>query len=211
MAWASIERHFFVFHPRLLGGARWKKWTYHFGPILFCILWPSLWHLALVVIIPDCVNVWNFDQVICGIPCYQSANGGIYGILDLVFNIAIPLGIIIVSNLALITRVIYEKISRHQVVHWRRHYKMAFRLWFISSLYLACWLPLTLTQLIRITFMSSFMIDQRETIVFLVYFIPLLLPVVCLGVFPEIIKSIRTAVGRQTRNRVRTIELLTTQ
>ncbi len=106
---------------------------------------------------------------------------------------------------------IYEKISRHQVVHWRRHYKMAFQLWFISSLYLACWLPLALTQLIRITAMSSFMIDQRETIVFLVYFIPLLLPVVCLGVFPEIINSIRTAVGRQTRNRVGTVELLTTQ
>jgi hypothetical protein len=211
MAWTSIERHFFVFHPRLLVGAQWKKWTYHFGPIIFCILWPSLWYLALVVVTPDCDNVWDFDQVICGIPCFEITNNEIYGSLDLLFNIAIPLCIIIVANLALIARVIYETISRHQVIHWRRHCKMAFQLWFISSLYLAGWLPFALTQLIQITAIPSFMVDQLETIFSLVYFIPLLLPVVYLGVFPQIMKNIRTAIGRQRRNRVDIIRVLPTQ
>lgn len=202
MAWVSIERHFFVFYPRLLIGAQWKKWTYHFGPIVCCILWPSLWYIVFIVISPTCTKVWNFDQVICGVPCYSITNGGTYKILELIVNIVIPLMIIIISNLALITRVIYEKISRHQGVQWRRHRKMAFQLWFISSLYLFGRLPLTLTQLIRIIVMSSFFNDQLATIFFLVYFIPLLLPMVCLGVFPEIINSTREAIERQRRNRV---------
>jgi hypothetical protein len=202
MAWASIERHFFIFYPRLLLGAQWKKWAYHFIPILLSFVWPSLWYLALVVISPTCTKTWNFDEVICGVPCYSVTNGGTYKIWELIFNTVIPLLIIIFANLALVTRVIYEKISRHQDVQWHRHRKMAFQLWFISSLYLTGWLPLTLTQLIRITVNSSFFNDQLATIFFLVYLIPLLLPIVCLGVFPEVLNSAREAIGRQRRNRV---------
>lgn len=166
MAWTSIERHFFIFYPRLLLGAWWKKWIYHFGPILFCILWPPLWYILVVIIRPSCINAWDYNQAVCDMPCYASTNGGIYAILELMFSIVIPLGIIIFSNIALISRVIYEKIARHQVVNWGHHRKMAFHLWFISSLYFTAWLPLTLTQLIRITTIPSFLDDQLASIFF---------------------------------------------
>jgi hypothetical protein len=42
MAWASVERHFFIFHSRFLLGAWWKKCLYHVILILICLLWPSL-------------------------------------------------------------------------------------------------------------------------------------------------------------------------
>ena len=190
MAWASGERHFFVFYPRLLIGATWKRWTYHWVPVLICILFPAIWYLILVVMPPNCVNEWYFDQVACGVPCFNSVIDSIYGVLDLALNIFLPLAVIIISNLALITRVIYEKISRRQVVNWRRHRKMAFQLWFISSLYLTGWMPFSITNIVQRTVSPSFMVDQLGTILFFIYFVPLLFPFVCLGAFPEIIRSI---------------------
>jgi len=210
MAWASIERHIFIFNSRLFLGAQWKKWIFHFIPILVCIVGPSLWYMALVIITPNCMNVWDFNHVLCGVPCFTYTNNGIYGLFNLVFINVVPLSIITLSNVALIARVTYEKISRHQVINWRRHHKMTFQLWLISSLYLAGWLPLILTILIQTIVTPSFMVDQLETIMFMVYFIPLLLPIVCLGVFPEIITNIRETITRQRRNRVGIIKVLPT-
>jgi hypothetical protein len=87
-----------------------------------------------------CTNVWDFNYVICGLPCYQSTDNGIYGIVDTVIMIVIPLSALVLANIVLIAR---------QVVNWRRHRKMAFQLWLISSLYLAVWLPLIITLRIR--------------------------------------------------------------
>ncbi len=134
-AWASIERHFFIFHPTFMLGAPWKKWMFHLGPIILCILCPALWYMVLVVISPMCTSVWDFDSVICSLPCYETTDDGIYGIIDTILAIVIPLIALILANMILIVRVIYMRISRHQVVNWRRHRKMAFQLWLISSLY----------------------------------------------------------------------------
>lgn len=204
MAWASGERHLFVFYPRLLLGASWKKWIYHFVPLGICILFPAVWYLVLVVISSNCVNKWYFDQVICGVPCFSSVSDGIYGVFDLVFNIVLPLVIIIVCNMTLIVRVVYEKISRRQVVNWRRHRRMAFQLWFISSLYLIGWMPFTITNIIQRTFAPSFMLNELGTIYFFVYFIPLFFPYVCLGALPEIVFRIRKVFRRQQQNQIGT-------
>jgi hypothetical protein len=99
------------------------------------------------------------------------------------------------------------RISRHQVVNWRRHRKMAFQLWLISSLYLAGWVPLTIVLVIRIIALPSFLDDQLATMIYTINFIPLLLPFICLGVFPEIIKSIREIFRRQQRNQVGTVSI----
>ena len=128
MAWASLQRYFFIFHSRFLLGACWKKWIYHFIPIILCLLWPSLWYMAVVVISPNCTNTWNFNQVICDVPCFTTIDGGLFGVLHLLLNVLIPLCIIISANLTLITRVISEKRSRNQIVEWRRHRKMTFQL-----------------------------------------------------------------------------------
>jgi hypothetical protein len=80
--------------------------------------------------------------------------------------------------------------SRHRVINWRRHRKMVLQLWIVSSLYMAFWLPMTITQLIQITVMPSFMIDQLETILYVVYFIPIFLPMICLSALPELVKII---------------------
>ncbi|UJR17866.1 hypothetical protein I4U23_004765 [Adineta vaga] len=182
-----------------------EKWIFHFIPILLCMLWPGSWHFAVIVISPDCVNVWDFNQVICGNPCFQTVHGGILGVLHLVLNIMIPIIIIVTTNITLISRVIYEKLARHQAVTWRRHRRMAFQLWFVSSLYMIGWLPLTLIGFVRFTGYPGFMYEHLSTIYFLLYFVPLLLPIVCLCVFPNAIKSTRDLLQRRINSRVGTI------
>ncbi|CAF1198631.1 unnamed protein product [Adineta ricciae] len=205
MAWASIERYFFIFYPRFLLGEWWKKWCFHFIPIYLCILWPSSWYFAVSVISPGCVNVWQFDQVICGVPCFTMIYGGILGVLHLLLNIMIPIFVIVATNIALISRVICEKFARRQIVNWPRQRRMAFQLWFVSSLYMTGWLPLTFTGLVQFTGRPTFMMEHLSNIYFALYFVPLLLPIVCLCLFPDVVKITRELLKRRRINRVATM------
>ena len=203
MAWASIERHFFVFHSHTIMRVRWKIWILHFIPIFLCFIWILAFHFVFIVISPTCINTWTFDENMCGIACFFTDDNGVYGMVEFMVNVVFPLAMITFANIALIVRVIYQKVSHHQLVNWRRHRKMTFQLWLISSLYLAFWLPFTLSKLIQYTIMPTFFLDQYDTMLFILYFIPLLLPIVCLNTYPELLKKIRGIVRRRTRrNRI---------
>jgi hypothetical protein len=198
MAWISLERHIIIFCPHAILQVPWKKWIFHFIPIILCLIWTPIFYLVIVVISPFCTNEWDFNVLICGAPCYFTAN--FLGPFDFIFNLAFPVMIIMFANLTLIIRVIYEKISRQQTINWRRHRKMVLQLWIVSSLYMGFWLPFTITQLIQITVMPSFMIDQVETMLFFVYFIPLLLPMICLSALPELVKKISNMIALSQAN-----------
>ncbi|UJR07476.1 hypothetical protein I4U23_011765 [Adineta vaga] len=188
MAWISIERHLIVFHSQRIFQRRWKRWLFHFIPILFCLLWSPIFFFILIVISPLCTNQWDYNFLSCGAPCYYGVM--IVGQFDFCFNIVIPNVIIMLANVTLIIRVIYQKLSRQQVIHWRRHRKMVLQLWIISSLYMAFWLPVSITILIQITIDPSFMIDSLSTMQFFTYLIPLLLPMICLSTLSDLTKKI---------------------
>jgi hypothetical protein len=77
---------------------------------------------------------------------------------------------------------------------------MILQLWIVSSLYLGFWLPVVITELIQITVLPSFMIDQLETMLFFTYFIPLFLPMICLSTLPELMKKIMNIFSLQQLN-----------
>jgi len=77
---------------------------------------------------------------------------------------------------------------------------MILQLWIVSSLYLGFWLPVVITELIQITVLPSFMIDQLETMLFFIYFIPLFLPMICLSTLPELMKKIMNIFALQQLN-----------
>ena len=201
MAWASIERHFFIFHPTFMVGAAWKKWIYHILPITLCIMFPPFWYIALVIISPNCTNVWYFDYALCGLACYSTADNGIYAIIDVSMTAIAPLSLIILANIALIVRVIYGKISRRQAVQWFRHRKMVLQLWCISALYAGPSIPAAI-GLLDILGIPSFLSGQLPIIIFIIDFAPHILPFVYLGVFPGIWKSIRIFFRKRRRNEV---------
>ncbi|CAF1218307.1 unnamed protein product [Adineta steineri] len=194
MAWISIERHIIIFHPHAMLHASWRKRIFHFLIPIFCLIWAPLFFFVVVVINPQCTNVWDYNLITCGIPCYFTIN--ILVQFDFIFDIVFPIIIIMIANLTLVIRVL----SRRQAVNWRRHRKMVLQLWIVSSLYMGFWLPTTITQLIQMTIMPTFMIDQLATMQFVIYFIPLLLPMICLSALPELVKKIMDFIRFRRRN-----------
>ncbi|CAF0942170.1 unnamed protein product [Adineta steineri] len=199
-AWISVERHLLIFHAHRVFRKRWKKWIFHFIPIVFCLIWAPVFYFVIVVISPWCTNLWDFNRILCGFPCYY----GIEALNQFVFLFAIilPIVTIILANITLVIRVIYQKMSRQQGVNWRRHRKMVLQLLIISSFHLAIWLPLVSTLLIEMTVQPSFMINQLETMQFAPYFIPLFLPMICLSSQPELISKIKNLIRMRPMNRV---------
>jgi hypothetical protein len=67
MAYGCIERYFLVFcriffkkHLILL----------HYGPLVFCLIYPPLLYFGLIVIYP-CENDFDYTQLVCGGACYE--------------------------------------------------------------------------------------------------------------------------------------------
>jgi hypothetical protein len=78
---------------------------------------------------------------------------------------------------------------------------MTIQLLSISSVFLIFWLPIAITGLIQQFFSPTFLIDVQFNIFFyLIYFIQLLIPFICLVLLSELKKSIR-AKFRQWRGR----------
>jgi hypothetical protein len=199
-AWISVERHLLIFHAHRVFQQRWKKWIFHYIPIVFCLIWAPLFYFIIIVINPWCTTVWNFDQILCGFPCYygdEVLNQFVFG-----FAIILPIVTIILANVTLVIRVIYQKMSRQQAHNWRRHRKMVLQLWVVSSFHLGIWLPLVSTLLIERTVQPSFMIDQLETMQFAPYFVPLLLPMICVSTQPEFVSKMKNLIRMRPMNRV---------
>ena len=186
MAWISVERHILIFAPQGILQVPKNRWLIQTIPLILCILWPVVFYAVSVVISPRCSTPWDFNLVMCGTPCYFTVE--FIGKFDFIFNIVLPISIVVFANIGLILRLICKKILIRKVLHWHKHRKMTLQLWIISSLYMGFWLPVTIVQLVQITGSPSFMIDTIETLLFILYFIPVFLPILSLNVFPELIK-----------------------
>jgi hypothetical protein len=133
MVWIAIERHLLIFHSQTIFQKRWIKWILHIPPIIICVIWAPIVYFILVVISIPCTPLWDFEQLLCGPPCYTFA--GFNGTYDFIFNVCVPLLLNILVNLILIIRVIRGKMSHHPGINWRRHRKMILQFWAISTLH----------------------------------------------------------------------------
>ena len=194
--WISIERHLIIFHHQFTLQNQWVKWLLHFPPLIICCIWSSMAYMGLVVISPYCTNVWNFETLLCGPPCYTYV--GFLGIYDFVFNVCVPLVLVILINFILIVRVIKGRLSRQPAIDWRRHRKMILQFWAVSTLHIALWAPLVLASLVQITTDPTFMADQYTTLEYILYYMPLLLPLTCLTGMPELTQKIKKFFHRRS-------------
>jgi phosphatidylglycerophosphate synthase len=191
MAWISIERHLFIFHIHFLRGTTsWKRRLVHIVPLIVCSLWGPVYYIYTIIISPMCTNTLHFDTLFCGYPCYLVTT---WGSFDLFFDVIFPTITIFIGNLVLFIRVVLQQMAHvgRTRNNWRRQKKMAFQLGIISFIYLAVWIPLSFVQLGQIYIEPNFLLDQEDTIEFLVYIVPLILPMVCLMSMPELIKKLK--------------------
>jgi hypothetical protein len=186
--WISIERHLIIFHSQALSRGRWRKWIFHIAPIIICCIWAPIVYFALIVISTQCTNEWNFETLLCGPPCYTYTSFN--GVYDFLFNVCVPLLLVILVNLILIIRVIKGKMSHQPTINWRRHRNMILQFWAISSLHVALWFPLVLASLVQMTVMPSFLATEYTTLEYILYYMPMLFPATCLCGIPDLVNKI---------------------
>ncbi|CAF4610175.1 unnamed protein product, partial [Rotaria magnacalcarata] len=89
--------------------SRLQRWFIHFAPLIICSVWCPIFYFFTIIISPMCVNTWIFYRPLCGLPCYLATNWNYY---DFIFNIIMPVLFILIANVALVIRVVKQKLSR---------------------------------------------------------------------------------------------------
>ncbi len=196
MATISIQRHIFVFQANLFN-VRLYRYLFHHIPLLFCIIYPIILYLIIVVFYPCDGTQWNFNESVCGLANCYLLYDTVLATYDWVVDNGFPIVVIAFANVALIIRVIRQKIRRQGVASWRKQRRMTLQLLSISSLYIIAWFPSIFVAIVQNFFLPTFLADvQLEYIFYLTYLVCLLAPWVCLGLFPEFINWFYNALHR---------------
>lgn len=186
--WASIERHILIF-SKTSYQIRWKRICFHHIPFILFIIYKPICY-GYLIFLYDCVNNWDYYELLCTAPCFYQTKS--IGIFDWLFNIIIPVFSIAIANLTLIIRVTYcsHRLSNNPNRR-KKNRTMTIQLLLVSWLFLVFWLPIAVTGLIQQFFYSTFLIDIQFNIFFyLIYFIQLCLPFVCLFSLPHFISFV---------------------
>jgi hypothetical protein len=199
MATISIQRHIFVFQANLFN-VRLYRYLFHHIPLLFCIIYPIILYLIIVVFYPCDGTQWDYSSNACDLAnCYLVYNK-VLTTYDWVVDTGLPTVVLIVSDVALVVRTIRQKIRRQRIISWRKQRRMTLQLLSISSLYFIAWFPNLVIGLVQEFILPTFLIEiQVDYIFYLTYLVCLLIPWVCLGLFPEFTKWIQNDLIRQNK------------
>jgi phosphatidylglycerophosphate synthase len=112
--------------------------------------------------------------------------------------------IIIFFSIFLLVRVIRQKRYIHQRIEWRKFRKMTIQLLSISALFFFFSLPTVVISLAQVCGLPNGALGQFQLYLsFTRYFLPLLLPFVCLSSLPEVwTKLNRLIINRQHINTI---------
>jgi hypothetical protein len=197
----SIQRHMLVFQSRLLQ-VRWKRFLFYHFPLLFCVLYPIIFYLIVIVFYPCDGTQWDFTSNGCGFAdCYLVYNK-VLSMFDWLVNNGLPTVVILLANLVLVVRVVYQKRRQNRTISWRKQRRMTLQLLSISCLYLIAWLPSMIIAVIQQTSSLSFIAQiQSDYILDLIYLVCLFVPWVCLGLLPGLLTWMRNGVCLKQRAR----------
>ncbi|CAF1337407.1 unnamed protein product [Adineta steineri] len=190
MAVISIQRHIFVFQPRLLN-IRLKRYVIYYFPLLFCLIYPPIFYLIIIVFYPCDGTQWVFSSNLCGYAnCYLLYNKMLSS-FAWVINNGLPSIIIFLANVVLVFRVIQQKRHRQQLISWKKQRRMALQLLAISSVYMIGWIPNLISGVGQRIISPNFLAQiQLDYLLDLIYIVCLSLPWVCCRLLPEFNKWI---------------------
>ncbi|CAF0970726.1 unnamed protein product [Adineta ricciae] len=185
MSWASIERHIFIFHSQIFTH-RFHRLLFHYFPLfLFAFLYPILFNFFITFVYP-CENHFNMFALFCAYPCALKVPS-----LALYARIAhnfLPTFVVVTFTISLLLRVILQKRQVQQnLFRWRKCRQMILQLMSIAILFLVLTLPTTLVSIVQNCCLSTFAAAiQVNYLNFMVRFLNILMPFVCLSLLPEI-------------------------
>jgi hypothetical protein len=190
MATISIQRHMLIFNGHIVR-IKYKRILFHHLPLLLCVVYPTVLYFSLVVLYPCDGTQWNFSSNLCGLDnCYLVYNS-ILATFDWALNNGLPVVVIILANVILVVRVVWQKHRSLQPILWKKQRHMTVHLLSISWLYIIAWLPNTIIAVIYEVSNSDFAATIQTNYIFdLLYLVCLLIPWVCLGIIPDFKKWI---------------------
>lgn len=141
VAWASLERHFLIFHEQFLSVGT-KRYLFHYLPIIICIIYPLIFTIFCVIFVTcDDAFVFNYTSAWCNFsPCFYL--DPFLSTYDTVMHWIMPILLISFLNIGLIIRVVWHRsIRMRQPFQWSKHRKMAAQLLSVSALFMFFNLP----------------------------------------------------------------------
>jgi hypothetical protein len=187
VAWASIERHILIFHQNWVS-TKTKRVFIHYLPLIILSLYPSIFYVFMYCILP-CERVFDYNAAVCNyFSCFT--NGALVDAWDSAVDYIIPIFTIVISSLALLLRVLYQKHRIHQRIQWRNYRKMAVQLLSISAIYILFLFPWTILYTAYTAGLpGSVGADYYSINSYLSYFVVMLTPFVCVMSLPELRKK----------------------
>ncbi|CAF0965464.1 unnamed protein product [Rotaria sp. Silwood1] len=194
VAWASIERHILIFHDKWLLTRR-KLFFIHYFPIIILIVYSILFYIIAFFVLPW-KYTFNYLEIQCG---YNEAlfSPQIIAVWDSVVNTILPALIIVIFNIALVFRVLYQKHRLNQKIKWKNYRKMAIQMLSISSIYFCLYfIPMILYTAYALGLSRRFAHDYYDASLYLFYFIIILMPFICTVSLPELRAKFRINIQR---------------
>jgi hypothetical protein len=171
MSVISIQRHIFIFQPRLLDH-RLKRYIMHYFPLLFCVIYPLIFYLIIIVFDTCDGSQWVYTSNVCGYAnCYLVYNKMLSSFAWAINN-GLPTVIIFLANAVLVIRVVQQKRDRQQLISWRKQRRMTLQLLAISSLYMIAWIPSLIAgvgqRIVSPTFLAQIQLDYLLDLIYVV-------------------------------------------
>ncbi|CAF1194230.1 unnamed protein product [Adineta steineri] len=156
MAWASIDRYLLIFFYRLR-----STFLRHDIQIIGVCVFVIVWYITLTFTHPCSEDWFDGTQFLCGGPCFN--NDTVIVTIDWILIVLLPTLLIVIFNLLLLGRVIFQKCRRRLGVDrrsfvWRKNRKLIIQLLAIVFIYLITQLPLSIFSLIRLFGPTDFLI-----------------------------------------------------
>ncbi|CAF1319528.1 unnamed protein product [Rotaria sp. Silwood1] len=190
MLWISIERHILIFHQRQWLDTERKRYFVHYLPLILIFGYLTAFYIYGGFIYP-CENNFDYHVVLCGSLCFAFADP-VLGLYDQFVNSLIPILLIVIVNLGLWIRIVWQKYYRvRQAMEWRQHRKMIVQFVPVAVLYMSGYLTYGFLQCYHMihgpTDLSTFI--QQVYFFHLFYLVGLLHPFVCLIGMPEVYRK----------------------
>ena len=178
MAFASIERNWLIFHPRLMIDKS-RLIIIHYLPLTISLLVPPIFYFAAIYMY-QCEQYYNYTQLLCKWPCYFYNET--WTNINLFLNNYTPLFCIPGFCLVIYLRVFIQKRAmKRKFFQWRRDKKLIFELWAMLCLYLFIWMSIQFLSLNYTYWDYNFLIQAQTDYLFLFrYFIHLTYPFIVL-------------------------------
>jgi hypothetical protein len=185
MAWGSVERHLLIFYSTLFVTRR-QRILFHYIPLLsMAFIYPFISNIVISLLYP-CKNQFNMVSLFCGYTCALKIQS--VALYARIAHNFVPTFIVVGSTVTLIVRVIMQRrqVQRDQF-KWRRYRRMIIQLLALATLFLILTMPATLVSIVQNccqpTFAASVQIPYLN---FLVRFLTIFMPFICLSLLPEI-------------------------